>query len=568
MSALALPRQFGPITLLPYQEAALRSFLESLARHRMQLCFLPTGTGKSILGAAAAIVMGRVLVLVHRKELVDQWVADFEAMLPGSKVGAAECDIGVVAAERDNYHARRVVVAMVQSAARRLHFDWGLFDLVICDEAHHACLDSTYDLIFRKFQVPTLGLTATPTRHDGKKLSDVGFSAWCYRMNCHEAIRFSYLAPYEARTIAVLGLDEALGGVKKKDGDFEKRSLGEAMEKIDMAGQTARAYAQHARTLKGVIFTVTVDQARKTAEKLSALGVKAGWVSGEQDKAERATVLRDHKEGRLLVVANCGVLTEGYNDPEIECGLMARPTQSKGLYMQCMGRILRRHPKKKLAHILDAVGAHEEHGLVMAPRLSKAPTPQEEKDEEDGLPVLARFEEPEEPPPGTEPAEDEIQASGDDGETSVGMEDDIVARFTAAARRVVPGKVFSVKAAEWLDCAPGVFALPIGEHGVIVLREVDNLWTVERLKGQKKEPISSPSPDVGLVQGVAEAYARERGQLGLSVDRAAWRSMDPTDEQESLLARLDVFYPEGVTRGEADDLITAAKVRRIYVGGR
>jgi superfamily II DNA or RNA helicase len=522
--------------LREYQKAAIRSFISGAAAgHQRQIIQKPTGVGKTITGLGLARKIGRTLWLAHREELIDQPIETLSSLWP-------ECVHGVVKQGRDRYTARDIVFASVQSAVRRLARDWGEFALIVVDEVHHAAA-RTYKAIIDRFAPPgsktlVVGLTATPERGDKKNLAKAGFTAFAYRMTLHEAIECEFLVPYIAERIVLPGLD--LSKVPIVAGDFDREKLKEELERVHAAEKTAEAIVARCGGRKMIVFTASVDQARKTAEELQRLGLAAGWVCGETPKDERRKTLQDLKSGAIQVVANAMVLTEGFDDPSLGGIAVARPTKSKGLYIQMVGRGLRKYPMKLNCLILDLVGAHDLHGLQMAGRLG-APQTKEERDiETAGLPVLDEF--------GGEPEEEEK-------EPPASIEGVIVSRFLAAA---TAGP--SSGRQTWIEAAPGIFALPCGDRNV-ALFEDGGKWRAE--VGNMKIIETS---DLSLAQGAAEDYARSQKALGLSAKDAAWRTREPSAGQLRLMKQLNVFYADGtLTQGEASDLITAAKVRKQYV---
>lgn len=528
--------------LRSYQKAAIFCFLEGIAAgHKRQIIQKPTGTGKTITALALAKKLGRTVWFTHREELIDQPIETLASLWP-------ECQCGIVKQEKDGRLFPNIVFASIQTAVRRLDLDWGKFALAVVDEAHHAAA-KTYKKVLNHFtaQNPTMvvaGLTATPTRGDRKNLSEAGFTAFAYRMSIPEAIRHGFLVPYTAERIVLPRLD--LSTVPIVKGDFDPERLQEELEKAHAAEETAKAVAAHAATRKTIVFTASVEQARKTCEELQKLGVVAGWVCGETPAEERRKTLRALKSDSLQVVANAMVLTEGFDDPSLGAVAVARPTKSKGLYIQMVGRALRIHPTKKDALILDLVGAHELHGMQIAARLADPQTKADKVAETENLPIFGEFA-PSKPEP--EPEEEEKEPEKIEGK--------IVSRYLDAA---TTGKVQSIASSRqnWIECAPGLYTLPCGGTNNILLYEERGKWRAE--VGTRKIIEAS---DLSLVQGTAEDYARVHGALGLSFKRAMWRSREPSEAQMNLLHRLGIFYAEGtLTQGEVSDLILATQVRR------
>src|SRR5690606_11319242 len=126
--------------------------------------------------------------------------------------------------------------------------------------------------------------------------------------------------------------------------------------KAGVAQAVAEAYVEHAKGKKAIVFTVSVDQAKRTAAALQAEGVAAEWISGALPTEERRAILKRLKTGETQVVVNCMVLTEGFDEPTVECVVVARPTKSRSLYIQMIGRGTRKAPGKDHCLILDVTG--------------------------------------------------------------------------------------------------------------------------------------------------------------------------------------------------------------------
>jgi superfamily II DNA or RNA helicase len=345
-------------TLRPYQREAVDAVLTARRGgvRRMVVC-LPTGAGKTVIFAQLARLARRqVLVLAHREELLEQARAKIEAALGGA---------GLVAIEQGGRRAppeAKVVVCSIRSLhARRLDEvvrgrDLGL---VIYDECHHAAAEDNRRVlralsVFEPGYTGTLlGFTATTARGDGQGLDEV-FERIVYTRSLREMVEDAYLAPlrgYRIETAADLG---ALSG---GGADFPEEELAAAVDVEERNALVARSIQELARDRRTIAFCVTVSHAQNLRRALGLLGVPAGTVHGAMRPEARAQALADFREGRVRVLTNVAVLTEGFDDPGVSCVAMARPTRSEGLYAQCVGRGTRLHPGKKDCLILDFVDA-------------------------------------------------------------------------------------------------------------------------------------------------------------------------------------------------------------------
>lgn len=347
---------------------------------------------------------GRTLVLAHRDELISQaagkmaevWpelgvTAATRAALRSSDHPAADAPInpegiGIVKAAADDVRAH-VVVASVQTLARParlerltgaissegslLTADVEPFNLVVVDEAHHAVAD-TYRRILTELRAGEddgpllLGVTATPDRGDGKGLDGL-FHSVAFNYDILFGIQSGYLSDVRGRAVKVRELD--VSKIKTTAGDYQAGDAGRALEEAGGPAVIARAIVKHAKDRRTLVFTPTVATATEVAAECIGLGLVAEWVSGETDQDERRRILRDYAAGRIQVLANCAVLTEGFDDPGIGCVVVGRPTKSRALYAQMVGRGTRRHPEKNYCLVLDVVGAADEHSLITIPSL-------------------------------------------------------------------------------------------------------------------------------------------------------------------------------------------------------
>lgn len=368
------------LELRDYQEQAITQVGEAVERGvRRQLGVAATGLGKTVIFCALAERMGgRTLILAHRDELVSQAVAKVR------DVWGTTVDVGIVKAGADEFDAQ-VVVASVQTLARQRRLDRVVehtaggsmlrpgspFDLIVVDEAHHATADS-YRRVLEQLGAGEpdgpvlLGVTATPDRGDGKGLDDL-FDEITWSFDVLWGIRSGYLCELRGLRVTLEQLN--MGAVKVRRGDYDAGQSGRAMEEAHAPIVTVRAWLEHARGRRTLVFTPTVALAVAMADEFNDNGVRAGWVSGETPLEERRQILADYSAGRIDVLANCAVLTEGYDEPRTDCIVIARPTKSRALYTQMIGRGTRRHPDKTDCLVLDVVGVSSTHSLITVPSL-------------------------------------------------------------------------------------------------------------------------------------------------------------------------------------------------------
>lgn len=347
-------------SLRPYQVDALAGIAAELAKGvRRTLLVLPTGAGKTVVFSEQIRRMlaetgKRALVLAHRGELLKQ--AQRKLL-----------DVGVLAgiekAEMRAGHAP-VVVASVQTlkVARLKRLRASDFGIVVVDEAHHATAKSYRDVLTHFDEVPILGVTATPDRADGTALREV-FESVAFRYEIRQAIRDKYLAPIRARRVVVKDLD--LSSVRVRAGDLAQDDLAAIMSAEGVMHGIASPLVEQAGDRKTIVFAVDVANAHALAAVLNRYrGGSARAVDGSADELTRTMLLEDFARGEFQFLVNCALLTEGFDEPSVSCIAIARPTKSRALYTQMVGRGTRLFPGKDACLLLDFVGNSGRHKLV------------------------------------------------------------------------------------------------------------------------------------------------------------------------------------------------------------
>ncbi len=313
MTSLALARDLAP-TLRPYQLDAIAAVRARFAAgDRGSILVMATGLGKTVVFAEIArltVAKGhRALVLAHRTELLEQ---------AHQKLEAVGVDAAIEQGPRRAGHAD-VVVASVATlrGARLAAWPADAFDLVIIDECHHATA-ATYRAIVDHFaRARILGVTATPDRADGQGLGPI-FQSVAFEYALPAAIRDGWLAPITARRIK---LDVDLDRVKTKAGDLDQQQLAAAMTDPAVIEATVRGLLENIGDRPTVVFTANVAHALLLAAACNDLRPgSARAVSGDSDELARATVGPDLASRRVQIVANCALLTEGWDclDSETE----------------------------------------------------------------------------------------------------------------------------------------------------------------------------------------------------------------------------------------------------------
>jgi superfamily II DNA or RNA helicase len=336
--------------LRPYQTAASDAIFKEWQENDATLVVMPTGGGKTILFADVIrrVFPRRALVIAHREELIFQ-ARDKIQRVTGL---SADVEMGEYRSDGGLFGAARVVVSTIQTqcsggdgGGRMSKFDPSHFGLLIIDEAHHATSPS-YRRVIEYYRtnsaLKVLGVTATPDRADEEALGQV-FQSVAFDYEVLDAIHDGWLVPIEQQMVHVEGLDYS--DVRTTAGDLNGGDLAAVMEAERNLQPMASASLAIVGQRRALVFTSSVKAAEMTAEIFNRHRPEmAAWVCGKTDREERRRVLADFAAGKVQVVCNCGVLTEGFDDPGVEVVIMGRPTKSRSLYSQMVGRSTRPLP--------------------------------------------------------------------------------------------------------------------------------------------------------------------------------------------------------------------------------
>ena len=367
----------------PYQSEAVEAVYEHLRTKDNNPCVvLPTGTGKSLVLAQIAKDAvekwnGRVLILAHVKELLEQNADKIRKLCPELKIGIYSAGL------RSRDTTEQVIVAGIQSVYNKA-CELDAFDLVIVDEAH--LISSEGDGMYRTFladmkvinpHVRVIGLTATPFRLKGGLICKPEniLNEICYEAGLKEMIQQGYLSPLISRA----GRAEAnLANLHIRGGEFISDEVAAAMDNDALVTSACREIVELTRDRKSVlIFTASVDHCKHVAEKIQEFsGKECAIVTGDTSPAERAEIIARFKgefipadlfgtpKPPLKFLANVNVLTTGFDAPNTDCVVMLRPTNSPGLLIQCAGRGTRLSPEtgKSNCLFLDYGGNILRHG--------------------------------------------------------------------------------------------------------------------------------------------------------------------------------------------------------------
>ena len=342
-----LPVQMGQtIELRDYQQEATENLQKMREEGKtIALLYHATGVGKTITAATdAKAVGGRTLFLVNALKLASQAKETFAKVWPEATLGE------YTGSQKDMIQT--VIFATVQSISKDLEkFSPTDFDYLIVDECHHAAAN-TYQKIFTYFHPKfILGLTATPERSDGEDMLEL-FQNVAHKMDLKTAVERGVLVPIRCiRVKTNIDLtDVRINGIKYNSQDLESKLF--IPERNQLIVDT---YLKYVNGKKTVIFCASVDHAAEIAKLLRDSGVKAEAVSGRDRVEVREKILKDYETGSTNVLCACDLLNEGWDSPHTTVLFMARPTMSKTIYLQQLGRGTRRCPGKEDLLVIDFV---------------------------------------------------------------------------------------------------------------------------------------------------------------------------------------------------------------------
>lgn len=315
----------------------------------------PCGAGKTVMAAAivkSAIERGdNVLFFVHRKELIDQTANTF------CRFGIP---FGVISAGNKPNYNLPVQIASVQTLVNRLS-QIHKPNLLICDECHHILADSYIKIIKRFYNAKLLGLTATPQRMGGIRLGDV-FDSMVLAPNTSELIAMGNLTPFH---YFAPDFKLSLEKLHTQRGDYVNSESATLMSDAKILCNIVDEYKKHAYGKSAICYCVNVEHSKLVADRFNNAGISATQCDGTTDKFERQRIVDDFKRGNIKILCNADLFGEGFDVPNMDAVILARPTQSLTLHIQQSMRPLRPDPNNpdKVATIIDCVNNYLSFGL-------------------------------------------------------------------------------------------------------------------------------------------------------------------------------------------------------------
>ncbi|KAB8292323.1 hypothetical protein EYC80_008065 [Monilinia laxa] len=577
-----------PVVLRQYQEECIQAVLSHLDQgHKRMGVSLATGSGKTVIFTQLinrvqphTEIATQTLILAHRQELVEQAARHCQNAYPDKRI---EIEMGKMHAS--GY--ADITVASIQSIGsgdRIEKFDPTRFKLILVDEAHHIVAPqylrtlAHFGLSEKRQSSPALvGVSATLSRTDGLRLG-AALDQIVYHKDYIDMIEENWLSGVIFTTVQSKA---DISSVKKgPNGDFQSGELSQVVNTDAINELTVRSWFAKAKGRKStIVFCVDLAHVGGLTNKFREYGVDAQFVTGDTPKIERSTRLDAFRNGEFPVLVNCGVFTEGTDIPNIDCVLLARPTKSRNLLVQMIGRGMRLHHGKDNCHIIDMV-ATLSTGIVTTPTLFGL-DPSEIVDEakpDDMKSLKERQEEEEERKRNSEDVVAKASpASASSSIRTVNFTDydsvyDLI-EDTSGEKHIRALSPFA-----WVCVASDKYVLSssTGSHIKIEKEsaESNKFIVVETAAlaalgaARSKSPFAKPRRLVTadtLLDAIhaADTYASKKYPLQFISRRASWRDKPATEGQLMFLNKLrpqdDQLTSADVTKGKAGDMITKLK---------
>ncbi len=501
--------------LRSYQNHCVDATLNGFAEFRKQLIVCPTGGGKTVIFAELArrIQPKRTLVLAHREELINQAVEKiFKTTGLVAEVEMADMRASPFAP---------VIVASIQTMMNRLpKYAPDHFGLLIPDEAHH-CISQSWQRVLNYFDphADVVGVTATPDRGDKRNLGQY-FENIAFEITLLELIKQGYLSPIKVKA---LPLQIDLSGVRQVAGDFSESDLGNVL--APYLRSIAKSIKEHAGNRKVLVFVPLIATSLEFVRICREEGLLAEHVDG--NSPDRKAILKRFSRGETRLLSNAMLLTEGYDEPTIDCVVILRPTKSRPLYSQMVGRGTRLSENKSDLLLLDFLWMHEKHNLIRPAHLvatsdeiARAMTELMEKQAKGGCEV-----------------QEELDLLGLESTAKEEREQKLREELDAKAKR----RAKTIDAME--------FCLSLGDL---------DLAEYEPTMGWHEKPISDGQKQILERSGIDLSTVRGRGHASAMIDKifARQRMKMATPKQVFWLRRMGHYAPESASFEEASEFLS------------
>lgn len=525
-----------------YQQEAIDAVMDGLEKGtKRPLIVLPTGGGKTVVFSHVPQALpGKMLVLAHREELLHQASRTISSINP---------DLSVSIEQAQNYANEDddVVIASVQTLGREgsdriERFPKDHFTSIVIDEAHHLPA-KTYMNILEYFTPKLqLGVTATPQRGDNVRLLDA-FDDIVYFRTINEMIEEGYLVDMVGYRFDT---NTDISGVGTSNGDYAVGQLSDTINTPQRNNLVVDAYSNLATDRKAIVFCATVDHAYSVMEAFNKRGIKSNCVVGATDKEERSQIFKDFSEGKIQVLTNVGVATEGYDEPSIGCVILARPTKSPVLYSQAVGRGLRLFENKEDCVVIDMCDVTKGKKPVGLPTLMGLPADFDAAGER-LTEVAEEYKKLEEEAPA-------------EAARARSLED-----IRAAWERIdlfMPPPVNEAMAEFssfiWMETSNDTYVLNLADGERVTIKgDALGRYTVTFRAKNKKDY------QLGMTHSMEDAFTRtdkwirknRNDQLNLIDAEATWRKDEPTEKQKKYLKKFGVPILKDMTKGQASQIL-------------
>ncbi|QDF17577.1 DNA helicase [Gordonia phage Yago84] len=548
---MGLPVLATPRELRPYQTEAVDAVLSDWAANTRRVgVVLPTGAGKSTVIAALAVHAyrrgRRVVMLAHRGELLQQMLDAVHAVDPTIPLD----DLGTVRAEHDDHHAAIVAATLQTLAHAHRRNALGQRDVILWDEVHHAGAagyHTTFSELGGYDSALMCGFTATMYREPGQGhgLGEV-IEKISYEKDLRWAIDSGFLVKPRGLTVRIQQLN-ALNDVRVVAGDFQQNQLAEVMEAATQ--YVVDAIEMHAADRQMIVSAASVEAVWLLTNALDAAGIPTEGITGELSMDERQPIYERYRTGITRALVTVMVLTEGADFPMCDCVVLARPTKSRNLYSQMVGRALRLWEGKDDALVLDLAGSSRQMRLV---NLSYLDT---------GSDIRV------------------VDENGDDVEDEPEEFGDGPADPAPKVTRQGPVELTTIDLLTgddtlWLETPKGIPFIPLRDNLVAFIWPDDERenWAVGWMNtrtGQgdwaditaPEEPLVMP---LDQALEAAEEFVVENLEQPLPSRNASWRRNQPPSEAQLRVARrLHVVGAEQMTKARLSDEISVGYAARV-----
>lgn len=356
------------MNLRPYQAKGKTDIYDSWRSYKRVMFQLVTGGGKTVIFVNIIrdiLKKGkRIILIAHREELIVQaWQTLYKNQIYS----------GVIKGDQPTNFSLPCQVASIQTLARRKKLPHA--DVVIFDEAHHCQDSNTYGKVLSDFfpHAYVLGVTATPYRLSGHGFTDM-FDKLVLSKSYGELVQDGYLTPYKY----FVGSVPDLSDLKLSKGDYREKDAEKVMELAPLV----ESYIEYCNGMSGVVFAVNINHSKEIVRKYNAAGIRAAHLDADTPAGDRKNILKLFKEGIIKIISNVGIITEGFDFPNMDFVQLASPTMSLSRFLQMVGRTMRvnqavidgiedpeerrkaiSESSKPFAYILDNAGCWETHGL-------------------------------------------------------------------------------------------------------------------------------------------------------------------------------------------------------------